>query len=61
MGSQAASLWVLDGSDRPRLPTFISLNFDQQSIDEYLNGMAPLDPTIRYLVSHPHQAIVATG
>lgn len=29
MDSQAASLWVLDGSDRPRLPTFVCRNFDQ--------------------------------
>lgn len=61
MGSQAASLWVLDGSDRPHIPTFISVNFDQQSINEYLNGMAALDPTNHYLVDHPQQAIVHDG
>ena len=61
MESQAASLWVLDGSDRPRLPTFISLNFDQESVGEYLDSMAALDPTNRYLLSHPQQAIVHDG
>lgn len=61
MGSQAASLWVLDGSDRPHLPTFITVNFDQESINQYLNGMAGLDPTVHYLVEHPQQAIVHDG
>jgi DNA-binding CsgD family transcriptional regulator len=59
--SQAASFWVLDASDSPRLPTFISINFDQKSIEEYLNGMASLDPTNRYLVRHPEQPIVHDG
>jgi hypothetical protein len=35
-GSQAASFWVLDGSDQPRLPTFIYINFDISSIKEYI-------------------------
>ena len=59
--SQAASFWVLDASGSPRLPTFICLNFHQKSIQDYLNGMAVLDPTTRYLVSHPEQAIVHDG
>jgi DNA-binding CsgD family transcriptional regulator len=59
--SQAASFWVLDGSGHPQLPTFISINFDEKSIQEYLNGMAPLDPTVRYLVGHPQQSIVHDG
>jgi DNA-binding CsgD family transcriptional regulator len=59
--SQAASFWVMDGSDHPRLPTFICINFDQNSIRDYVNGMATLDPTVRYLVDHPTQAIVHDG
>jgi hypothetical protein len=52
---------VLDGSGTPSLPTFISINFDPNSIGEYLAGMAPLDPTVRHLVAHPEQAIVHDG
>jgi DNA-binding CsgD family transcriptional regulator len=61
MTSQAASFWVLDGSQKPRLPTFISINFDRKSIQDYLNGMARLDPTVRYLVGNPQRAIVHDG
>lgn len=60
-GSQAASFWVLDGSEYPRLPTFVCINFDQNSIRDYVGGMAQLDPTVRYLVDHPTQAIVHDG
>jgi DNA-binding CsgD family transcriptional regulator len=60
-GSQASSFWVLDGSENPRLPTFIHINFDQKSIQQYLSGMASLDPTVRYLVAHPHQTVVHDG
>lgn len=60
-GSQASSFWVLDGSEDPRLPTFLCINFDQKSIQEYVDGMAALDPTVRYLVAHPRQAIVHDG
>jgi DNA-binding CsgD family transcriptional regulator len=60
-GSQAASFWVLDASGGSRLPTFIYLNFDDKSVAEYLNGMAAYDPTIRYLVEHPLEAIVHDG
>jgi len=60
-GSQASSFWVLDGSDSPRLPTFISFNFDPKSIQEYVDGIASLDPTVRHLVAHPGQAIVHDG
>jgi hypothetical protein len=52
---------VLDGSDNPRLPTFLCINVDQKSIQEYLDGMAALDPTVRYLVTHPQEAIVHDG
>jgi len=60
-GSQASTFWVLDGSENPHLPTFISINFDQKSIQQYLSGMASLDPTVRYLVAHPQQTIVHDG
>jgi DNA-binding CsgD family transcriptional regulator len=57
-GSQAASFWVLDGSDEPRLPTFICINFDTGSIKEYLAHTAAIDPTVQYLVDHPREPIV---
>jgi len=60
-GSQAASFWVLDGSEQPRLPTFICFNFDLKIIEEYLDHVAPLDPTVRYLVAHPQEPIVHDG
>ncbi|HEX9811449.1 MAG TPA: hypothetical protein VGA88_05100 [Burkholderiales bacterium] len=59
--SQAASFWVLDGSAQPRLPVFTSINFEQNFIAEYLKCMVPHDPTVQYLVSHPHQPIVHDG
>jgi DNA-binding CsgD family transcriptional regulator/PAS domain-containing protein len=59
--SQAASFWVLDGSEEPRLPTFICINFDTSSIKEYLEHTAAIDPTVRYLVSHPREPIVHDG
>ncbi len=60
-GSQASSFWVLDGSQNPCLPIFNYINFDQESIREYLAHMAPLDPTVRYLVAHPELPIVHDG
>src|SRR6185437_9890274 len=60
-GSQASTFWVLDGARTPCLPTFIYFNFDEASIAEYVGGMAPLDPTVRYLVANPRQAIVHDG
>lgn len=59
--SQAASFWVLDGSEKPRLPTFICISFDPAAIKEYLDHTASIDPTVRYLVAHPHQSIVHDG
>ncbi len=59
--SQAASFWVLDGSESPRLPTFICINFDPAAIREYLDQTASIDPTVQYLVAHPHQSIVHDG
>lgn len=60
-GSQAASFWVLDSSEQPRLPTFTSVNFDPDFIAEYLRDFATEDPTVQYLVAHPYQAIVHDG
>src|SRR5688572_30462139 len=61
-GSQAATFWVLDGSDQPRLPTLTCLNFDPVFIEEYqTSGMVPMDPTVQYLVAHPNQPIVHDG
>ena len=59
--SQAASFWVLDGSERPRLPVFTYINFDPKAIQEYLDHTAALDPTVQYLVRHPDQPIVHDG
>lgn len=60
-GSQASSFWVLNGTSSPGLPTFIYNNFDPTSVQEYLDVMAPLDPTVRHLVAHPHDLIVHDG
>jgi DNA-binding CsgD family transcriptional regulator len=60
-GSQAASFWLLDGSDQPRLPMFSFINFDPQLIREYLDGMAEHDPTVQYLAAHPGEPIVHDG
>jgi DNA-binding CsgD family transcriptional regulator/PAS domain-containing protein len=59
--SQAASFWVLDGSETPRLPTFICINFDTTAIQEYLDHTASIDPTVQYLVAHPEQSVVHDG
>jgi len=59
--SQGASFWVLDGSEHPRLPTFATINFDPKFIEEYLDSMVPLDPTVQYLVCHPDEPIVHDG
>lgn len=45
--SQAATFWVLDGSDEPRLPIFVYVNFDPDFVAEYLDETAPLDPTVQ--------------
>lgn len=59
--SQAATFWVLDGSDKPRLPLFTSFNFDPGFVGEYVERMAPHDPWNRYLVGHPDEPIVHDG
>jgi DNA-binding CsgD family transcriptional regulator len=60
-GSQAATLWLLDGSGQPHLPLLTLLNFDPAFMCSYLDGMVPLDPTVQYLVRHPHAPIVHDG
>ena len=61
-GSQAATLWLLDGSDQPNLPLLTILNFDPAFMQAYLSGgMVPLDPTVQYLVRHPNTPIVHDG
>lgn len=59
--SQAASFWVLDGAEQPRLPTLITINFDPGFIQKYRDSMVPFDPTVQYLVSHPDEPIVHDG
>ena len=60
-GSQAASFWVLDGSEQPRLPTFTYINLDPGFIQEYLDEVAALDPTVQYLMRHPQEPVVHDG
>ncbi len=59
--SQASTFWVLDSSRGSLHPTFISINFDPRAVDEYLGGMAALDPTVRFLLKHPGATIVHDG
>ena len=59
--SQASSFWVLDSTAESCLPTFVTINFDKSMVDEYLAGMARLDPTVRYLLAHPGESIVHDG
>jgi DNA-binding CsgD family transcriptional regulator len=60
-GSQAATFWVLDGSEQPRLPTFSYINLDPAFVQDYLDHVTHLDPTVQYLVAHPNQPIVHDG
>jgi DNA-binding CsgD family transcriptional regulator len=60
-GSQAASFWVLDGSEEPRLLAFTYINFEPKFIQEYLDHTAAYDPWNRYLVAHRDQMIVHDG
>ncbi|HEX5431339.1 MAG TPA: hypothetical protein VFW83_05200, partial [Bryobacteraceae bacterium] len=59
--SHGASFWVLDCSGEPKLPTFITVNFDLKFIEKYLADMAPLDPTVQYLIRHPDEPVVHDG
>jgi DNA-binding CsgD family transcriptional regulator len=60
-GSQAATFWVLDGSEQPRLPTFTYVNIDPAFVQEYLDRATPIDPWNQYLVAHPSQPVVHDG
>ncbi|MGN6849940.1 MAG: helix-turn-helix transcriptional regulator [Sphingomicrobium sp.] len=59
--SQASTFWLLDGGSRSLHPTFVAINFDQRVVDDYVGGIASLDPTVRYLLAHPKAAIVHDG
>ena len=59
--SQASTFWLLDADSRSLRPTFVSINFDQNVVDDYVGGIASLDPTVRYLLAHPKAAIVHDG
>ena len=58
--SQAATFWVLDGGGELQHPTFTFVNIDPTFVQAYLQ-MAAHDPTVQYLVRHPHQSIVHDG
>lgn len=60
-GSQAATFWTLDGSRNPRLPIFTAFNLDPKFTEEYVDSMVPHDPTVQYLVRHPHEPIIHDG
>jgi DNA-binding CsgD family transcriptional regulator/PAS domain-containing protein len=56
--SVAATFCAIDGADEPRFSTFTTLNFEKAFVDEYTQGMMVHDPTVRYIVAHPHQRLV---
>jgi DNA-binding CsgD family transcriptional regulator len=57
--AHAATFWILDsGSGEPKLPTFTYINLDRQLIEEYLDYMAPQDPTCQYIVAHTNERII---
>ncbi len=56
--SQASTFWILDAGSRSLHPTFVSINFDQRVVDDYVGGIASLDPTVRYLLAHPKATLV---
>jgi DNA-binding CsgD family transcriptional regulator len=60
-GSEAATFWVLNGSDRPSLPVFTYVNLDPAFVHDYLHQAAHMDPTVQHLVAHPDQPIVHDG
>ena len=56
--SIAATFCVIDGSDGPRFPAFVTLNFEQKFMDEYLAGMVVHDPTVQFIVAHPARKLI---
>ena len=59
--SQASTFWLLDSGARSLHPTFVAINFDQRVVDDYVGGIASLDPTVRYLLAHPNVPVVHDG
>jgi len=59
--SHAATLWVMDSTDVPRLPSLVSFNFESGFMQQYLDHMVSEDPTVQYLVANPGQLIVHDG
>ena len=60
MASEAATFWVLT-PDGLLHPQFTFVNLDPAFVHDYLVGPANMDPTVRYLMAHPHQPIVHDG
>lgn len=56
--SVGATFCAIDRSDEPRFSTFAVRNFEKAFIDEYLQGMMAHDPTVRYIVAHPHERLI---
>lgn len=59
--SQAATLWLLDGTNGAELPSFVYTNFEPKFIGEYLERMAQADPTVPLLLTHPDEPVVHDG
>jgi len=58
MDSEAATFWVLTASAGLVHPLFTCVNLDPAFVQDYLAQGADIDPTVRYLIAHPEQAIV---
>lgn len=56
--SVSATFCAIDSSDEPRFSTFAVLNFEKAFTDEYMQGMMVHDPTVRYIIAHPHQRLI---
>lgn len=59
--SHAATLWVMDGTEGPRLLSLLSLNLAPPFIQQYLERMVTADPAVHYLIAHPDKPIVHDG
>jgi hypothetical protein len=56
-GSQASTFWALDAGSGTLHPTFVSINFERRAVEDYLGGMAKLDPTVRYLLEWHERSV----
>jgi DNA-binding CsgD family transcriptional regulator len=56
--SVGATFCAIETADQPAFSTFMSVNFEQAFIDEYIEGMMVHDPTVQYIVAHPQQQLV---